>query len=94
MDNVRRYRKDNNIGVLWSKTKGKNSFLSGIIKIYNQEYRIVCFKNRKTNPKQPDYKIYLSQSINTTTTESNTNTTTIKEEDLKKIEIDTSNEWD
>jgi len=96
MDSVRKNKKDNSIGALWNKIKEKNNFLSGIIRLYNQEYRIICFKNKKTNPKQPDYKIYLSQPRTFTTEYEtlDTNLTTIKKNKFKKNEIDKSDEWD
>ena len=56
----------NEIGTgLWEKTSQKgNTYYSGKIKIDEKEYYLTLFKNNKTNEKQPDFKVFLKDSIN------------------------------
>lgn len=51
------------IGACWKrKSKDGKQYLSGQIDLITSKLNIVLFKNdKKTNPKQPDYNIVLSE---------------------------------
>lgn len=49
------------LGVLWEKeSKEGKQFLSGLLKIGEEEIRIVCFKVEKRTEKSPDWEILKS----------------------------------
>lgn len=48
------------IGAFWKKEKNGKQFLSGKVKIGDGEYTAFLFKNNKTKPNQPDYRLTLS----------------------------------
>lgn len=51
------------IGALWKKTNGSQSFYSGKIKLNGEEIEIVCFSNKhKTEDRHPDIRVYISES--------------------------------
>ena len=63
-------RKNDEVGALWKrKSKGGMTYLAGHVK-YDELGRevtskVVVFSNdKKTNDKQPDYRIYLSKPMN------------------------------
>lgn len=50
---------------LWQKKSEKGTtYYTGKIKIEEQEYKVVLFKNNKTNEKQPDLNILIKDNIN------------------------------
>jgi len=52
---------EKSIGALWEKNGAKGKFMSGSIKVGDQEVRVVCFTNsRKSESKHPDWQIYVS----------------------------------
>lgn len=48
------------VGAFWKKEKNGKQFLSGKVKIGNSEFTAFIFKNNKTKPNQPDYRLTLS----------------------------------
>jgi hypothetical protein len=48
------------VGAFWKKEKNGKQFLSGKVKIGSGEYTAFIFKNNKTKPNQPDYRLTLS----------------------------------
>lgn len=48
------------IGAFWKKEKNGKSFLSGKVKIGGNDYTAFIFKNNKSKPNQPDYRLTLS----------------------------------
>ena len=51
---------DKDIGALWLRQGAKGEFLSGIVTIDNVAHQIIAFKNNKTKPNQPDWRVYPS----------------------------------
>jgi hypothetical protein len=49
------------VGAFWKKEKNGKQFLSGKVKIGNGEYTAFIFKNNKTKPNQPDYRLTLAE---------------------------------
>lgn len=50
------------IGALWKKEGGGQSFYSGKVKVGKTEVDVVCFSNKyKTEDKHPDIRIYISE---------------------------------
>jgi hypothetical protein len=49
------------IGAFWKKEKNGKTFLSGKVKIGSNDYTAFIFKNNKTKPNQPDYRLVLSE---------------------------------
>jgi|694.fasta_scaffold03611_22 hypothetical protein len=47
-------------GAFWKKEKNGKQFLSGKVKIGNGEYTAFIFKNNKSKPNQPDYRLTLA----------------------------------
>lgn len=47
-------------GAFWKKEKNGKQFLSGKVKIGNGEYTAFIFKNNKSKPNQPDYRLALA----------------------------------
>lgn len=54
------------VGALWKRESSTQKYLSGYVKVdelgIERELKVVVFsnKNKKDNPKAPDYRIYLS----------------------------------
>lgn len=48
------------VGAFWKKDKNGKQFLSGKVKIGDGEYTAFIFKNNKTKPNQPDYRLAVS----------------------------------
>ena len=54
------------VGALWKRESSTQKYLSGYVKVdelgIEREVKVIVFsnKNRKDNPKAPDYRIYLS----------------------------------
>ena len=48
------------LGVFWKKEKNGKSFLSGKVKLAGSDYTAFIFKNNKTKPNQPDYRLVIS----------------------------------
>lgn len=50
---------------LWfKKTKNDDEYLSGIVKVNGEEFRIVAFANNKTKETQPDYSFKQKNEAN------------------------------
>lgn len=53
---------EDKIGALWVKQSPKCEYMSGVIKINDEEIRIVAFKrDKKGNEKAPDWDILISK---------------------------------
>jgi hypothetical protein len=51
----------NKSGALWLKTsKSGKMFMSGVIKVNEEDIPILVFKNNKGQEKHPDYNIYIA----------------------------------
>lgn len=54
------------VGALWKRESATQKYLSGYVKVdelgIERELKVIVFsnKNKKDNPKAPDYRIYLS----------------------------------
>jgi uncharacterized protein (DUF736 family) len=48
------------LGAFWKKEKNGKQFLSGKVKIGDGEFTAFIFKNNKTKPNQPDYRLTLA----------------------------------
>lgn len=48
------------IGAFWKKEKNGKTFLSGKVKIGGNDYTAFIFKNNKSKPNQPDYRLTIS----------------------------------
>lgn len=48
------------VGAFWKKEKDGRQFLSGKVKIGGNEYTAFVFKNNKSKPNQPDYRLTVS----------------------------------
>lgn len=59
------------IGALWKREGKSQKYLSGYIKVdelgLEREVKVVIFsnKNKKDNQKAPDYRVYLSETVET-----------------------------
>lgn len=49
------------VGAFWKKEKNGKQFLSGKVKIGDGEFTAFIFKNNKTKPNQPDYRLTLAE---------------------------------
>ena len=52
---------DKDIGALWLRSGAKGEYMTGVITVDNVAHQLVAFKNKKTKPNQPDWRIYKSQ---------------------------------
>lgn len=48
------------VGAFWKKEKNGKQFLSGKVKIGSGEFTAFIFKNDKSKPNQPDYRLTIS----------------------------------
>jgi uncharacterized protein (DUF736 family) len=81
-------KNQNELGALWKKkSKAGMSFLSGYINDHDgQRIDIVVFANsKKTNEKAPDYRLYVSKSLDNQN-KTTTSTPVTKTAPVKKVE--------
>jgi len=80
------------IGALWKREGKSQKYLSGYIKVdelgLEREVKVVIFsnKNKKDNQKAPDYRVYLSESLESKTPEPVKSQKTKKETKTEVVE--------
>lgn len=73
-------------GAFWKKEKNGKQFLSGKVKIGNGEYTAFIFKNNKSKPNQPDYRLTLADLPEDLKPESQKVPKKEKQEDVQDLE--------
>ena len=53
-------RNPNEIGALWVKSGAKGDYMTGSIEVNGEKVRVVCFAQRKTSEKSPDWRVLKS----------------------------------
>lgn len=49
-----------NVGAFWKKTKNGKQFLSGNVQLGDSKFNALIFKNDKSKPTQPDYRLVIA----------------------------------
>jgi hypothetical protein len=61
---------DKSIGAFWEKEKAGKVYMTGSFEWGGEKIKLVAFKNdRKKNPNEPDWRVYLSKPKEQTGTE-------------------------
>jgi uncharacterized protein (DUF736 family) len=87
--NTNTNKNQNELGALWKKkSRAGMSFLSGyILDLDGQRTDVVVFaNNKKTNERAPDYRLYVSKPLETSSNSENKTSDTQPVKELKKVQ--------